>query len=41
MLELHAVGHTLGASGPAAELMKEDEEEEEEGEGVEADKRKC
>ena len=41
MLELHASGaHRGDASGPAAELMKEDEEEEEEGEGVEEDKRK-
>ena len=40
MLELHAVGHAMGASAPVAEPMREDEEEEGEGEGVEEDRRR-
>ena len=40
MLELHAVGNTIGVSVPVAEPMGEDEEEEE-GEGMEEDRRKC
>ena len=41
MLELHALGHAMGASMPMAELMREDEKEEEEGEGMEEDRGKC
>ena len=39
MLELHVVGHAMGASAPTVEPMREDEEEEE-GEGVQEDRRK-
>ena len=40
LLEVLAARHTMEASAPTTEPMREEEEEEEEGEGVEGDRRK-